>query len=45
MFSLFLKADPGEKRNLASECPERVAEMSRMLLEIVDNRYGLPLYE
>lgn len=45
MFSLFLKADSGEKRNLASECPEQVAEMSSMLLEIVDNRYGLPLYE
>ena len=40
-----LKADSGEKRNLAAECPEQVAEMSSMLLEIVDNRYGLPLYE
>ena len=38
-----LASDPAERHNLAADCPQRVDEMSRVLEEIVDGRYGLPL--
>lgn len=38
-----LKADPGEKHNVAKEYPRRVRKLAEQLEEIVDGRYGLPL--
>ena len=39
-----LKQDPQEKHNVATQYPEILKVMSEKLEDIVDGRYGLPLY-